>query len=193
MRLSGKLAERCRRTLAALEQGDISRADRAAMRPLELNICLKHEGQFDYRIDDFARFSPQKKRLLRERRLSNAARPKFVRFAARRTKRLGRVWRRPRGSQNKQRKMWAGRPAMPNVGHRNPGKVRGLNARGYREILVHSRGQLQLLISREVARDVHVKMAGTMGLKLRVALENRACAAGFYVCNPVKLQVQSSG
>ena len=193
MILSGKLGERCRRTLAALEHGETSQADRAAMAPLELNICLKHDGRFDYRLGDFAPFSPRKKRLLRKRRLSNVARPKFVRFAAKRTKRLGSAWRRPRGSQNKQRKMRAGRPAMPNVGYRNPREVRGLNARGYREILIRSRKQLAQVVSRESALHVHVKMARTVGLKLRIALENEACEAGFYVSNPLKLEVRVSG
>jgi len=94
--------------------------------------------------------------------------PKFRRQEWFRFKRLGEVWRKPRGRDSKMRVGIRGKPAMPSVGYRLPKRLRGLHPSGMVEVLVHNPGELRRV---DPSRQV-VRIASAVGgLKRKQILE----------------------
>lgn len=145
------------------------------------NILLKFKGDFDYNKEKFMPFSSTKKALLKLRKKINKKRPKFVLFGYDRLKRIPKGWRLPRGSQSKQRRCVKGRPKMAGVGYRGPKLVRQLNSKGYPQIRVFNIADLSKLINKK--DTIMVQIAGCVGLKKRVEMENYAVENNLHVSN----------
>jgi len=110
------------------------------------------------------------KRLLRERKKMNKARPKFRRQESWRYKRLKKSWRKPVGIDNAMRHHKRGIPKIVRIGYRGPKAVRGLTSNGMQEVLVHNVNELEQLVKGvQIAR-----IASTVGVKKKVAITNKA-------------------
>jgi len=107
--------------------------------------------------------------------------PRFKRPNVGRTKRsrLKDVWRRPRGTGNKQRQKLKQAGALPSIGYRNPGGVRGVHPSGLREVLVYNPEQLGSL-----NKEVHaVRIASSVGAQKRRQILETADKLGLRVLN----------
>ena len=61
-------------------------------------------------------------------------------------------WRKPKGMGNKVRRGRRGKPSMPEVGFSSPKSVRGLNKKGFREVIVGNAADLAKIdVKEEVA------------------------------------------
>ncbi len=124
--------------------------------------------------------------LLRLRRRLKSRKPEFRRYESHKKLRLrDKGWRKPRGRHNKLRQMyggkWSGR-ALVRVGYGSPSKVRGLHPCGKEEVLVYNPSQLESLNPETQA----VRIASSVGMKKRLAIEDRAKQLGLKVLNPVQ-------
>ncbi len=124
------------------------------------------------------------KRLLKVRRRQKARKPEFRRYCWNKKLRLrNKSWRRPRGMFNKLRKRyggkWSGRIPV-NVGFGSPKAVRGLHPSGYEEVLVYNPSDLDKIDRERQA----VRIASCVGMKKRLAIEDKAKELGIKVLNP---------
>jgi large subunit ribosomal protein L32e len=122
-------------------------------------------------------------RLLQLRAKANKKRPKFIRHESWRYKKLKSNWRCPRGIDNKIRKKMKGALAHPNVGYRNPRKVRGLHASGFEEVLVHNVKELEKVNSRKQV----IKIGHDVGRRKRVMLQDRADELSILILNRARI------
>lgn len=122
-------------------------------------------------------------RLLQLRAKGNKKRPKFIRFECWRYKKLKINWRRPRGIDSKVRKNFKGALAHPNIGYRNPRKVRGLHASGFEEVLVHSVKDLEKVNPKKQV----VKIGHDVGRRKRVILQDRADELSILILNRARI------
>jgi len=106
--------------------------------------------------------------------------PKFRRQEWFRFKRLGEVWRKPRGRDSKMRRGIRGKPAMPSVGYRMPKRLRGLHPSGMVEVLVHNLDKLRRV---DPKRQV-VRIASAVGGRKRKQILELAKELGVRVLNP---------
>ncbi len=123
-------------------------------------------------------------RVMRLRRRLKSRKPEFRHFEAHKKLRLKDLgWRRPRGRHNKWRERyggkWSGR-ILPNPGFSSPKAVRGLHPSGYEEVLVHTPKDLDG-VNPEIQA---VRIASTVGLRKRLAIEEKARELGIKVLNP---------
>ena len=124
--------------------------------------------------------------LLRLRRRLKSRKPEFRRYESHKKLRLrDKGWRKPRGRHSKLRQMyggkWSGR-ALVRVGYGSPAEVRGLHPCGKEEVLVYNPSQLESLNPETQA----VRIASSVGMKKRLAIEDRAKQLGLKVLNPVQ-------
>jgi large subunit ribosomal protein L32e len=128
--------------------------------------------------------SPEKQRLLAVRRGLDQRRPVFGRQAANRYFRIGRdgAWRRPRGLQSKQRRHYGYRARIVRIGYRSPAAIRGLAPNGFRPVIVHTAADLERLDSTTEAAVI----AGAVGTRRRLTLEDLARQRGIHVLNPIE-------
>lgn len=124
------------------------------------------------------------KRLLKVRRRQKKRKPEFRRYCWNKKLRLrDKSWRRPRGLHNKLRRRYGGKKTgrIPvNVGFGSPRAVRGLHPSGYEEVLVYNPADIEKIDkSRQVAR-----IASCVGMKKRLAIEDKAKELGVRVLNP---------
>ena len=126
---------------------------------------------------------PESRRLLAVRGNANRRRPRFVRQQSHRYLRIARrgSWRAPKGVQSKQRRHYGYRPTVVSVGFRGPRKVRGRTPVGFVPVLVHTTRDLDGV---EPAREIAV-IAGGVGTRQRLILEQAARQRGIRVANPV--------
>ncbi len=73
------------------------------------------------------------------------------------------------------------RPPVVDSGYRGPKKVRGLHPSGFREVLVHNVKELEKLNPEKEA----ARIARTVGVRKRMAIEKRAEELGIRVLNPI--------
>ena len=105
--------------------------------------------------------------------------PKFVRYASWKKKRISESWRRPRGIDNKMRQKFKSRGRWVEIGYRMPRIIRGLHPSGYREVLVHNVKELEGLDP-----SIHaIRIAHTVGRKKREEIEKKAADLGLHVLN----------
>ena len=90
-------------------------------------------------------------------------------------KRVKERWRRPRGVDNKKRIKRKDRGALPKVGYKK--KIRGLHPSGKPELLVKNLKDL------EGAKDVVVRISGSVGKKLRKEIVKKAESLGLKILN----------
>jgi large subunit ribosomal protein L32e len=126
---------------------------------------------------------PATKALLSLRNRMNAKRPAFRRQEWFRYKRLGQVWRKPRGRHSKLRKHLRYRGNVPSIGFRGPRAVRGLHPSGFEEVLVHTVRDLEPV---DPARQA-VRIAHGVGTRKRIAIEEAAEERGVRVLNPMEV------
>ncbi len=95
-------------------------------------------------------------------------------------KRLGEKWRRPRGSDSKMRLGIKGKPPVVSVGYRTSREDRGKHPSGFEEVLVRNLKELERIDPRTQA----VRIAGSVGRRLRLAILEQAKKRGIKVLNP---------
>lgn len=117
------------------------------------------------------------KRLIRDR---HAKRGKFRRQCLSQKAKLDDVWRRPRGGQSKLRKQKKAKGKIPAPGFAGPVAVRGFHPCGMEEALVMTVLTLESLDPETTA----VRIGGTVGMKKRMEIQEKALAGGFKVLNP---------
>jgi large subunit ribosomal protein L32e len=128
------------------------------------------------------------KKALRYRAEKKAVQPFFIRQEARRYKRLGLKWRRPKGVHSKLRQHWGYRINVVSIGFRGPKDARGLHPSGFREVLVHNVKELDAVDPQVQA----IRIARTVGSKKRTAIEERIKElekkkeVKYYLLNPLK-------
>lgn len=123
----------------------------------------------------------EKKRLLKARAQKRA---KFIRQGASRKKKLEDTWRRPRGLHSKQRKQYRAKGAHPTPGYGSPLAIRGFHPSGYEEVLVHNPAELEGLDANIQA----VRIGGTVGMKKRADIQQKALEFGLKVLNAKEIR-----
>ncbi len=122
----------------------------------------------------------EEKRLLKKKNELARKRVEFHRKEWHRYKKLGDSWRKPRGKHSKLREQIDTRIPIVDAGFRGPRSVRGLHPSGFREVLVHTPGDLDKIdASRSAAR-----IGSTVGSRKREIIEKRAQELNIRVLNP---------
>ena len=116
------------------------------------------------------------KRLIRVRVEKGAS---FKRDGYGKKRQLSDSWRKPRGQHNKQREQKKAKGALPKPGYGSPIAVRGMHPSGFFEVLVATLKELEGLDPKTQA----VRIAGTVGDRKRVALQEAALGKGLKVLN----------
>lgn len=112
--------------------------------------------------------------------MAKKGKKKFLRQTARAYRRLGRKWRKPRGSQSKMRRKERGKAKMPSIGYGRPKHMRGLHPSGLREVLVHNLKQLEKIDAKSEA----IKIASKVGKKKRAEIVKGAKELKVKILNP---------
>ncbi|MCS7110585.1 MAG: 50S ribosomal protein L32e [Candidatus Caldarchaeum sp.] len=116
------------------------------------------------------------RKILRKRRQT----PEFVRQESWRYVRLRTGYRRPRGKDSRMRLQKSGSPPLAKIGYGSPSKYRGLHPSGYRDVLVSSVAELEVLKPEKDA----VRISSRLGLKKKLEVYEAARAKGLKVLNP---------
>jgi len=117
-------------------------------------------------------------RLMKVRARQKKKKPEFNRCDSHKKKKLSPSWRRPRGLHNKLRQHIAAKGKLVKAGYGSPKGVRGYHPCGMREVLVSNPEDLQN------AEGCAVRIAGTVGMKKRDAIEAMAREMNLKVLNP---------
>ncbi len=124
------------------------------------------------------------KRLLKVRRRQKERKPEFRRYCWNKKLRLrNKSWRRPRGLHSKLRRRYGGKKSgriVVSAGFGSPKAVRGLHPSGYEEVLVYNPAELEKIDKERQA----ARIASCVGMKKRLAIEDRAKELGIKVLNP---------
>ncbi len=119
-----------------------------------------------------------------QRLLDDRDGPSFTRQDTHKKQRVPSSWRRPRGSQSKQRRGVKGKGATVEAGYRSPRAVRGRHPSGFEEVHVHRPDDLDGIDpDREAAR-----IAATVGARKRERIEEVAADRGIRVLNPTYVE-----
>ena len=106
--------------------------------------------------------------------------PAFKRTEWFRYKRLSRSgWRAPHGMDNKQRRNYKYRSSLVRVGHGKVATARGLHPSGFREVMVHNTGDLEVIDPESEA----ARVGKTVGGRKREQIYSRADELGIRVLN----------
>ncbi len=123
---------------------------------------------------------PESRRLFNVRKVLKGKKPQFKRAACHKFKRLDDNWRRPRGTQGKQRRKYVSKGALAQVGYGSPAAVKGLHPSGYSDVLVSSIAELELVDSSYEA----IRIAATVGARKKAIILAKAAELGIKVLNP---------
>ena len=132
-----------------------------------------------YTVEPKAALTEEQIDALAKRAVISGNRPAFKRQEWFRYQKLGESWRRPRGIHSKMRRGMKRRPPMVEIGYRGPELVRGLHPSGFEEVLVYNVDGLENIDPKTQA----ARIGGTVGVKKRIAIENRAKELGIRVLN----------
>jgi len=116
------------------------------------------------------------KRLIRVRVEKGAS---FKRDGFGKKRQLSDSWRKPRGQHNKQREQKKAKGALPKPGFGSPIAVRGMHPSGFFEVMISTVKELEGLDPKTQA----VRIGATVGDRKRVAIQEKAAAAGLKVLN----------
>jgi large subunit ribosomal protein L32e len=106
--------------------------------------------------------------------------PAFKRTEWFRYKRLSRSgWRAPHGMDSKQRRNYKYRSSLVRVGHGKVATARGLHPSGFREVMVHNTGDLEVIDPETEA----ARVGKTVGGRKREQIYSRADELGIRVLN----------
>jgi large subunit ribosomal protein L32e len=140
------------------------------------------------KVDPFFKKLPKQKPVLSdEMKIALALRveqkkktPAFKRTEWFRYKRLSRSgWRAPHGMDNKQRRNYKYRSSLVRVGHGKVAAARGLHPSGFREVMVHNTGDLEVIDPETEA----ARVGKTVGGRKREQIYSRADELGIRVLN----------
>jgi large subunit ribosomal protein L32e len=123
---------------------------------------------------------PESRRLFNVRKVQKGKKPQFKRTCSHKFKRLDTNWRRPRGSQGKQRRKYAAKGALAQVGYGSPAAVKGLHPSGYSDVLISSIAELELVDPSFEA----IRIARTIGAQKKAIILAKAEEFGIKVLNP---------
>ena len=132
-----------------------------------------------YVVEPKAELSEEQIDALAKRAVISGNRPAFKRQEWFRYQKLGESWRRPRGIHSKMRRGMKRRPPMVEIGYGGPALVRGLHPSGFEEVMVYNVDGLEDIDPKTQA----ARIGGTVGVKKRIAIENRAKELGIRVLN----------
>lgn len=133
---------------------------------------FKSEGTLD--------MDPESRRLFNVRKVLKGKKPQFKRAACHKFKRLDSNWRRPRGTQGKQRRKYVSKGALAQVGYGSPAAVKGLHPSGYSDVLISSVDELELIDSSYEA----IRIASTVGARKKAIIITKAEELGIKILNP---------
>lgn len=122
----------------------------------------------------------ESRRLFNVRKVQKGKKPQFKRAACHKFKRLDSNWRRPRGTQGKQRRKYVSKGAIAQVGYGSPAAVKGLHPSGYSDVLISSLAELELVDASFEA----IRIAATIGAKKKAVILEKAKELGIKVLNP---------
>lgn len=123
---------------------------------------------------------PESRRLFNVRKVLKGKKPQFKRACYHKFKKLDDNWRRPRGSQGKQRRKYVSKGALAQIGYGSPAAVKGLHPSGYSDVLISSIAELELVDPSFEA----IRIAGKIGAKKKAFIIAKAEEAGIKVLNP---------
>ncbi len=132
-----------------------------------------------YTVEPKAELSEEQIDALAKRAVISGNRPAFKRQEWFRYQKLGEAWRRPKGIHSKMRRGMKRRPPMVEIGYRGPALVRDLHPSGFEEVLVYNVEGLENIDPKTQA----ARIGGTVGVKKRITIENRAKELGIRVLN----------
>jgi len=112
--------------------------------------------------------------------------PKFIRQGTKNLKRLGKKWRRPRGSQSKLRKHKKAKGFLPHPGYGSPKSVRGLHPSGFEDVLIYNVKGLEKIDSKKQS----CRIASRVGKKKRIEIMKKAEELKIKVLNPFKIEAK---
>jgi large subunit ribosomal protein L32e len=133
---------------------------------------FKSEGTLD--------MDSESKRLFNVRKVLKGKKPQFKRAAYHKFKRLDSNWRRPRGTQGKQRRKYISKGALAQVGYGSPVAVKGLHPSGYSDVLISSVDELELIDPSYEA----IRIASTVGARKKAIIITKAEELGIKILNP---------
>ena len=195
LRVSGKKSELIERLT---EAQDVPEESEAAEQAVEEVVETTDDSADDAEEDDWddddwddeeeeGHVAKQKPVLSDEMKIALALRveqkkktPAFKRTEWFRYKRLSRSgWRAPHGMDNKQRRNYKYRSSLVRVGHGKVAAARGLHPSGFREVMVHNTGDLEV-----IDPDTEAARVGkTVGGRKREQIYSRADELGIRVLN----------
>jgi large subunit ribosomal protein L32e len=126
-----------------------------------------------------AQLDDEVKAALAFRQAKNEARPAFKRQEWFRYKRLGEMWRKPKGIHSKMRRHLSYRPPVVSIGFRGPKMVRDYHPSGFQEVMVYNPDQVEKVDPKVQA----IRIGGTVGGKKRMAITEKADELGIRVLN----------
>ena len=132
-----------------------------------------------YTVEPKPELSEEQIDALAKRAVISGNRPAFKRQEWFRYQKLGEAWRRPRGIHSKMRRGMKRRPPMVEIGYRGPALARDLHPSGFEEVLVYNVEGLENINPKTQA----ARIGGTVGVKKRITIENRAKELGIRVLN----------
>ena len=132
-----------------------------------------------YTVEPKPELSEEQIDALAKRAVISGNRPAFKRQEWFRYQKLGESWRRPRGIHSKMRRGMKRRPPMVEIGYGGPALFRGLHPSGFEEVMVYNIDGLEDIDPKTQA----ARIGGTVGVKKRIAIENRAKELGIRVLN----------
>lgn len=116
---------------------------------------------------------------LKARKTLKTRKPGFKRQEGWRHAKLKDAWRKPKGRHSKQRKGEKARGKTVRIGYGSPSDVKDLNRLGYREVRVHSPGEMEGLDPREEMAVI----ASSVGRKKKEELLKLAAEKKIHVAN----------
>jgi large subunit ribosomal protein L32e len=121
------------------------------------------------------------KNLLKLRRRIKKKKPSFKRqeYSYKKSKRFGKVWRRPKGKHSKLRMKENARGRSPGTGYSSPKFVRGLNPSGLKEVSVSRPKDVEKLDPKKQAAVI----SKGVGKKKRLEIMKLASSKGVKVSN----------
>ena len=195
LRVSGKKSELIERLT---EAQDVPEESEAAEQAVEEVVETTDDSADDAEEDDWddddwddeeeeGHVAKQKPVLSDEMKIALALRveqkkktPAFKRTEWFRYKRLSRSgWRAPHGMDNKQRRNYKYRSSLVRVGHGKVAAARGLHPSGFREVMVHNTGDLEVIDPETEA----ARVGKTVGGRKREQIYSRADELGIRVLN----------